>query len=62
MLFILIFIRLVTDFIDLPTFLSFGLASNPTRIVAIFVFLYYIPALFALQYLWRQIKASTGRD
>lgn len=58
MLFILIFVRLFTDLIDLPTFLSFGLASNTTRIVSIFVFLYYIPALIALQYLWRQLKAS----
>ena len=60
MLFILIFIRLITDLIDLPTFLYFDLASNPVRIVAIFVFLYYIPALIALRYLWQQMKTSDG--
>ena len=59
MLFILIFIRLVTDLIDLPTFLYFDLASNPARLVAIFVFLYYIPALIALRYIWKQMKKGT---
>lgn len=59
MLFILIFIRLFTDAIDLPTLLHFDLASNTSRIVAIFVFLYYIPAVFALWYLWNRM---TGRD
>ena len=55
MLFILIFIRLVTDLIDLPTFLYFDLASNPGRVVAIFVFLYYIPALIAMRYIWNEM-------
>jgi|TARA_B100001105_G_scaffold180055_1_gene145529 hypothetical protein len=55
MLFILIFIRLITDLIDLPTFLSFGLATNEVRVMAIFVFLYYIPAFIALRYLWKQM-------
>lgn len=59
MLFILIFIRLFTDLIDLPTLLHFGLATNETRVIAIFVGLYYIPALFALWYLWGKIS---GRD
>ncbi len=60
MLFILIFIRLVTDLIDLPTFLYFDLASSPGRVVAIFVFLYYIPALIALRYIWIQMTKGTG--
>ena len=60
MLFILIFIRLVTDAIDLPIFLYFDLASNPARIVAIFVFLYYIPAFIALRYLWTQMSKDNG--
>jgi hypothetical protein len=58
MLFILIFVRLFTDLIDLPTVLSFDLASNPTRLIAIFVFLYYIPAVIALRYLWKQMRTS----
>ena len=60
MLFILIFIRLVTDLIDLPTLLYFDLATNPGRIIAIFVFLYYIPALIALRYLWNEMTKSNG--
>ena len=60
MLFILIFIRLVTDAIDLPTFLYFDLASNPGRVIAIFVFLYYIPALIALRYIWSQMSKVDG--
>ncbi len=55
MLFILIFIRLFTDLIDLPTILYFGLTSNSMRTIAIFVFLYYIPAVFAMWYLWKQM-------
>ncbi len=60
MLFILIFIRLFTDLIDLPTFLYFGLSLNAGRVGAIFVFLYYIPALIALRYLWNQMTKSDG--
>ena len=60
MLLILIFIRLVTDLIDLPTILYFDLASNPGRVTAIFVFLYYIPALVALRYLWNQMTKGNG--
>ncbi len=58
MLFILIFIRLFTDLIDLPTLLYFGLSSNPAISISIFVFLYYIPAVFALWYLWRQMTSQ----
>ena len=59
MLFVLIFVRLVTDLIDLPTFLAFGTFASPTRLIGIFVFLYYIPAVIALRYLWGQMKSET---
>ena len=56
MLFILIFVRLITDLIDLPTILNFDLVSNEPRVIAIFVFFYYIPAVFALWWLWQQMR------
>ena len=59
MLFILIFVRLCTDIIDLPTFLTFGRSVNRGRLIGIFVFLYYVPALAALRYLWGQMKGPT---
>ncbi len=56
MIFILIFIRLFTDLIDLPTLILFDLSTSTARVVSIFVFLYYIPALIALRYLWKQMR------
>lgn len=56
MLFVLILIRLITDMVDLPTILHFGLATNEPRMIAIFVFLYYIPAVYALWWLWREMR------
>ena len=58
MLFILILIRLLTDLVDGPAFLMFGLASNEIRLIAIFVIGYYIPALIALRFLWKQMTNS----
>lgn len=58
MLFILIFIRLVTDLIDLPGFLAFGPVANETRAVLIFVVFYYVPAVIALRHLWPQIRPA----
>ena len=58
MLFILIFIRLFTDLIDGPAFLVFGMAVNEIRLISLFVLGYYIPAIFALFYLWKQIRKS----
>ena len=58
MLFILILVRLITDLLDYPTLLFLGDVSNVYRLTGIFVFLFYIPALFALGYLWRQISRS----
>jgi hypothetical protein len=56
MLSILILIRLVTDLIDLPNLLSGGALSNPLLVIAIFVLLYYLPAIYALRYLWKEIN------
>jgi hypothetical protein len=58
MLFILIFVRLFTDAIDLPTFFAFSTTMNMARVTAIFVFLYYLPALIALRYLWKQMSTD----
>ena len=55
MLFILIFIRLFTDLIDGPAFLAFGMAANEIRLIALFVLGYYIPAVIAMRYLWKQM-------
>ena len=53
MLFILIVIRLITDLIDAPVFLSF---KDPNLIGLIFIFLLccYLPAILGLCYLWKQ--------
>ena len=59
MLFILIFIRLLTDLVDGPAVLLFGMASNEIRLIAIFVIGYYIPALIALRFFWKQMTSST---
>lgn len=59
MLFILILIRLITDLIDLPNFVYHGAFDNPARVAAIFLCLYYIPAVYALRYLWKQIKTES---
>lgn len=58
MLFILILVRLITDLHDLPNFLILGNPSSSMRLIAIFVFLYYLPALYALRYLWREIRGE----
>ena len=60
MLFILILVRLLTDLVDMPTFLAFDLATNTPRLISIFVVLYYIPAVLALRYLWKKMKSQEG--
>lgn len=55
MLFILILVRLLTDLMDYPTLLFLGDVSNVYLVSSIFVFLYYVPALIALRYLWQQL-------
>ena len=52
MLFILILVRLLTDLVDLPVLLAFDAITNTDRVIGIFIFLYYIPAVIALRYLW----------
>ena len=54
MLFILIIIRLITDLIDAPVFFAF---KNPDLIslILIFALCCYIPAIFGLRYLWKQL-------
>lgn len=55
MLFILILVRLLTDLMDYPTLLFLGDVSNVYLVSSIFVFLYYVPAIIALRYLWQQL-------
>jgi len=62
MLFILILIRLLTDLVDGPAVLLFGMASNEIRLIAIFVIGYYIPALIALPFFWKQMTSSTATE
>ena len=62
MLFILILIRLLTDLVDGPAVLLLGMASNEIRLVAIFVIGYYIPALIALRFFWKQMTSSTAAE
>ena len=58
MLFILILIRLITDLHDLPVGLYFGAWSSPPRAIVVFTLLYYLPAIYALRYLWKEMKAD----
>ena len=58
MLFILIFVRLITDLIDMPAFLMFGMAENYVMLIGIFIAAKYIPATIALRYLWKQMAVS----
>ncbi len=62
MLFILILIRLLTDLVDGPAVLLFGMASNEIRLIALFVIGYYIPALIALRFFWKQMTSSTATE
>ena len=55
MLFILIFIRLFTDLIDGPAFWLFRDQVSEAAFILIFLFGYYIPAIIALRYLWKQM-------
>lgn len=58
MLFILIVVRLITDLIDMPAFVMFGMANNNVVLIGIFVTAYYIPATIALRYLWKRMATS----
>jgi hypothetical protein len=62
MLFILILVRLLTDLMDFPTLLLLGSVTRVYLVTAIFVFLYYIPALFALRYLMQRLSAQQAHS
>ena len=55
MLFILIFVRLITDLIDFPEFQIFRESPLIGQII-IFTALCYLPAFFGLRILWKEIK------
>ena len=61
MLFALIVVRLITDLFDLPSMLHYGIFTNVPLNVSIFLFLYYIPAVYALVYLWKQMNGEKAK-
>ena len=61
MLFLLIFMRLVIDLLDLPIFLSFGMAQRPPVAIAIFTFMYAI-SIFAMVYLWKKMTSPEDQS
>jgi hypothetical protein len=58
MLFILILVRLITDFIDFPIFQMF---REPPLIgqIIIFTLICYLPAFFGLRILWKEMKSPS---
>tara|TARA_B100000965_G_scaffold394787_1_gene407471 strand:+ start:32 stop:433 length:402 start_codon:yes stop_codon:yes gene_type:complete len=58
MLFILILVRLITDFIDFPVFQIF---REPPLIgqIIIFTLICYFPAFLGLRILWKEMKSSS---
>jgi hypothetical protein len=58
MLFILILVRLITDFIDFPVFQMF---REPPLIgqIIIFTLICYLPAFFGLRILWKEMKSPS---
>ncbi len=59
MLFILIIVRLITDLIDLPTILYYELVQNTLLVIGVFVVIYYVGAIIALRYLWKQMTSGS---
>ncbi len=57
MLFILIIIRLITDLIDAPVFYAFK-DPNLIGLIVIFTLCCYLPAIFGLRYLWKQMLGN----
>jgi hypothetical protein len=55
MLFILILVRLITDLIDAPAFQVFREPPLLGQII-IFTLLCYLPALFGLRFLWKEMR------
>ena len=62
MLFILIVIRLITDVIDAPAFFAFRPEANLIGLIVIFTLNCYLPALFGLRYLWRQMAGNISKE
>ena len=58
MLFILIFIRLITDLIDFPAFQIFRESPIIGQMI-IFTLLCYLPAFFGLRILWKEMRSDT---
>ena len=58
MLFILIFVRLITDLIDFPAFQIFRESPIMGQII-IFSSMCYLPAYFGLRILWKEMKNSS---
>ena len=58
MLFVLILIRLITDLFDLPVGFHFDGWSSTVRVTLIFFLLYYLPVLYALRWLWKEIRVE----
>ena len=58
MLFILIFVRLITDLIDFPAFQIFRESPIIGQII-IFSLMCYLPAYFGLRILWKEMKNSS---
>ena len=58
MLFILIFIRLITDLIDFPAFQIFRESPIIGQMI-IFTLLCYLPAFFGLRILWKEMISDT---
>lgn len=58
MLFVLIFIRLITDLIDAPLYYFF---RDPVlfRLIVVFTLLCYLPAIYGLRYIWKEMKIKT---
>ena len=58
MLFILILVSLITDFIDFPVFQMF---REPPLIgqIIIFTLICYLPAFFGLRILWKEMKSPS---
>ena len=61
MLFILVFVRLAIDIIDLPVFLTYGLVQNIAVAAAIFGFMYVI-AIVAMVHLWKRMNDSDPKS
>jgi len=58
-LFILILIRFITDLIDAPMFYIFK-DSDLVGLILIFMVCCYLPAIFGLRYLWKEMNVRNS--